>query len=67
MRNKKFNLQRLKCYDKCGVYGGTRLDRIWNKYIRENSGITNIAGKMKKDILRLFKHAIRRNNDEIVK
>lgn len=51
-------MQRLKCYDRCGVYNVSSLDRIWNKYIRENSGITNIALKMRKDILRLFKHVI---------
>lgn len=41
------------------------LDKIRNKCICGNLGITNIAGKTRENLLRWFGHIKRKNDDEI--
>lgn len=45
----------------------SRFNRIKNKNIRENLGVTNLAQEMRKNRLIRFGHVKKNNNDDAVK
>lgn len=46
------------------IYGVIELDRIRNEYFRGSLEVPGIGGKMMENILRWFRCAERKNNDE---
>lgn len=49
------------------MHGVTKMDKTRNDYIRGSLGLTNIAGKIRENRLRWYRHVERRNYKNIIK